>query len=130
MKKLTLALLASVAAMFVGCTTNLGVESETHPEANYDSASGEMIGRFDGDINVVFKAANTALDQLKYYRVGQKVKPNTAKIIARGPKDAFISVAISQEKPGICKAVFKYGSGNLMKCQEIYNQMSKVLKGM
>jgi len=116
------------AFALVACTTsNVAVESPAAPVAQYDSMSGEFVGRLGGDFANLMRAANSAFDDLKYYRIGEKLYTTKAKTIARGPKDIKVIVDIYQDKADSCKIVISADSGenNLIKSQEIFNKMAK-----
>ena len=122
MKKLFL-MAISATALFVGaCTTNVVVDSRAFPLASYD----EISGSFSGNINSAFKSTNIALERdLKYFRVGQIPGDNSWLIYARAELDIKIVVWLKQVQNNEVEVVIDYGSGNLMKSQQIFNAIAK-----
>ena len=116
MKKLFL-MAISATALFVGaCTTNVVVDSRAFPLASYDEISGSFSGKLAGNINSAFKSTNIALERdLKYFRL----------IYARAELDIKIVVWLKQLQNNEVEVVIDYGSGNLMKSQQIFNAIAK-----
>ncbi len=130
MKRISIFLMLSLLLFVNACTSNVGVESAQHPVAEYDSFDGNFKGKMDGNLMSVFNAANKALDQLQYYRVGEKIGETSAYTVARAKLDAEIKVRVSQdkEKVGVCIVEVKYGGGSLIKAQEIFNTMARIMR--
>ena len=126
MKKLFL-MAISATALFVGaCTTNVVVDSRAFPPASYDEISGSFSGKLAGNINSAFKSTNIALERdLKYFRVGQIPGDNSWLIYARAELDIKIVVWLKQLQNNEVEVVIDYGSGNLMKSQQIFNAIAK-----
>lgn len=126
MKKLFL-MAISATALFVGaCTTNVVVDSCAFPLASYDEISGSFSGKLAGNINSAFKSTNIALERdLKYFRVGQIPGDNSWLIYARAELDIKIVVWLKQVQNNEVEVVIDYGSGNLMKSQQIFNAIAK-----
>ncbi len=126
MKKLFL-MAISATALFVGaCTTNVVVDSHAFPLASYDEISGSFSGKLAGNINSAFKSTNIALERdLKYFRVGQIPGDNSWLIYARAELDIKIVVWLKQLQNNEVEVVIDYGSGNLMKSQQIFNAIAK-----
>jgi len=122
-----LSILFAVFAVVACTTSNVAVESPSAPVARYDSVSGEFVGRIDGDFARLMSAANAAFDDLKYYRIGEKLYTNRSHTVARGPKDIRVEIDIYQDKADSCKVVISADSGedNLIKSQELFNRMAK-----
>ncbi len=126
MKKL-IALVFSVAAIAIcGCTTNVVVDSRAFPMASYDELSGSFTAKLSGSITSAFKATNIALERdLKYFRVGQVSGDNSWLIYARGELDVKIVVSLKQKMNDEVEVVISYGSGDLVKSQQIFNAIAK-----
>ena len=126
MKKLFL-MAISATALFVGaCTTNVVVDSRAFLLASYDEISGSFSGKLAGNINSAFKSTNIALERdLKYFRVGQIPGDNSWLIYARAELDIKIVVWLKQVQNNEVEVVIDYGSGNLMKSQQIFNAIAK-----
>ena len=126
MKKL-IALVFSVAAIAIcGCTTNVVVDSRAFPMASYDEISGSFTAKLSGSITSAFKATNIALERdLKYFRVGQVSGDNSWLIYARGELDVRIVVSLKQKMNDEVEVVISYGSGDLVKSQQIFNAIAK-----
>lgn len=126
MKKL-IALVFSVAAIAIcGCTTNVVVDSRAFPMASYDEISGSFTAKLSGSITSAFKATNIALERdLKYFRVGQVSGDNSWLIYARGELDVKIVVSLKQKMNDEVEVVISYGSGDLVKSQQIFNAIAK-----
>lgn len=126
MKKL-IALVFFVAAIAIcGCTTNVVVDSRAFPMASYDEISGSFTAKLSGSITSAFKATNIALERdLKYFRVGQVSGDNSWLIYARGELDVKIVVSLKQKMNDEVEVVISYGSGDLVKSQQIFNAIAK-----
>lgn len=126
MKKL-IALVFSVAAIAIcGCTTNVVVDSRAFPMASYDELSGSFTAKLSGSIGSAFKATNIALERdLKYFRVGQVSGDYSWLIYARGELDVKIVVSLKQKMNDEVEVVISYGSGDLVKSQQIFNAIAK-----
>ena len=126
MKKL-IALVFFVAAIAIcGCTTNVVVDSRAFPMASYDELSGSFTAKLSGSITSAFKATNIALERdLKYFRVGQVSGDNSWLIYARGELDVKIVVSLKQKMNDEVEVVISYGSGDLVKSQQIFNAIAK-----
>ena len=129
MKKCLNSLLAVSTLLFCACTTNVVVDSTANPMAVYDEVSGTFTGKLPGTINNVFKATNIALERdMKLYRVGQIPGDTTWKVYARAELDLQIVVTLKQLMNDEVEVEISYGSGNLMKSQQIFNAIAKNLR--
>ena len=100
--------------------------SRAFPLASYDEISGSFSGKLAGNINSAFKSTNIALERdLKYFRVGQIPGDNSWLIYARAELDIKIVVWLKQVQNNEVEVVIDYGSGNLMKSQQIFNAIAK-----
>jgi hypothetical protein len=97
--------------------------------ATYDNLSGGFEATLSGNINNAFKATNIALERdLKYFRVGQKAKDNQWYVYARVELDVLIVVYLKQLPNDEVQVQIEYGSGNLMKSQQIFNAIAKNMR--
>ncbi len=119
----------SVAVLLGACTTNVVVDSAAHPMGSYDNISGTFEGKLSGNINNAFKATNIALERdMKFYRVGQKAKDNEWYVYARVELDVLVVVFLKQLPNDEVQVKIEYGSGNLMKSQQIFNAIAKNIR--
>ena len=126
MKKLIALVFSVVAIAICGCTTNVVVDSRAFPMASYDEISGSFTAKLSGSITSAFKATNIALERdLKYFRVGQISGDNSWLIYARGELDIKIVVSLKQKMNDEVEVVISYGSGDLVKSQQIFNAIAK-----
>ena len=126
MKKLVYLSVSAAAIFLTACTTNVTVDSPSCPMATYDDISGSFVGKLEGNINSAFKATNIALERdLKYFRVGQIPGDNSWLIYARAELDIKIVVSLEQLPNDMVEVDISYGSGNLMKSQQIFNAIAK-----
>lgn len=129
MKKYLYAVISLCALAMCACTTNVVVDSSANPMATYDELSGTFSGKLAGSINNVFKATNLALERdLKFFRVGQIPGNNAWRVYARAELDEQIVVSLAQLPNDEVNVEVSYGSGNIMKSQQIFNAISKNLK--
>ena len=129
MKKIFSFALIAVSVLLGACTTSVVVDSTAHPMATYDNLSGGFEATLSGNINNAFKATNIALERdLKYFRVGQKAKDNQWYVYARVELDVLIVVHLKQLPNDEVQVKIEYGSGNLMKSQQIFNAIAKNMR--
>ena len=129
MKKIFSFALIAVSVLLGACTTSVVVDSTAHPMATYDNLSGGFEATLSGNINNAFKATNIALERdLKYFRVGQKAKDNQWYVYARVELDVLIVVHLKQLPNDEVQVAIEYGSGNLMKSQQIFNAIAKNMR--
>ena len=126
MKKIFSFALIAVSVLLGACTTSVVVDSTM---ATYDNLSGGFEATLSGNINNAFKATNIALERdLKYFRVGQKAKDNQWYVYARVELDVLIVVYLKQLPNDEVQVKIEYGSGNLMKSQQIFNAIAKNMR--
>ena len=131
MKKLVLIAFSAVALLLGACSTYVLVDSADYPMAEYDDMTGNFEGKLKTNINTAFKATNLALEKdLQYFRVGQIPGDNSWRIFARTVLDYEIVVNLRQEKSGDVSVVISFGDGNLMKSQQIFNEIAKNVRAL
>ena len=96
--------------------------------ASYDEISGTFSGKVVGNINTAFRATNLALEDLKYFRVGQIPGNNSWLVYARALLDEQIVVSLEQLPNEEVAIEISFGSGNLMKSQQIFNAITKNMR--
>ena len=129
MKKFTSLALSFVALLLCACTTNVVVDSPAYQLGTYDEISGTFYGKLEGSLGNVFKSTNLALEKdLGYFRVGQIPSKNSWIVYARAELDLQIVVSLEQLPNNLISVEISYGSGNLMKSQEIFNAIAKNLR--
>ena len=128
MKKIIYLALSSIGIFLCSCTTNVVVDSPSFPMASYDEISGTFSGKVVGNINTAFRATNLALEDLKYFRVGQIPGNNSWLVYARALLDEQIVVSLEQLPNEEVAIEISFGSGNLMKSQQIFNAITKNMR--
>jgi len=127
MRPLLRSSLLLLAVAFVGCSTDVAVSPKGSTIASFKhnplTGNMSMTGDVNGDTQTAFHAANKALDDLGYYRVGQDTSSKTeAYVYARGVKDVYVTVSITpSQKPGQITLAVSLSSGSLPDTQAIFS---------
>jgi hypothetical protein len=134
MRTLLRSSLLFLAVAIVGCSTQVAVSPKGSTIADYKhnpvTGNTTMTGDINGDTQSAFHAANTALDSLGYFRVGQDTSSKTeAYVYARGIKDVYVTVGITPSiTPGQITLAVTLSSGSLPDTQAIFSAVLERLQ--
>ncbi|ADE54129.1 DUF3568 family protein [Coraliomargarita akajimensis] len=120
--------LALSTLFFAGCKTHVAIDPETGAEQTAVYSGGYLRGPIEGNLKEAFLRAIRELDEMGYYRTGERHGDNFIEIYARKVGDQKVVIRIrpvggdtETGAPGYTEARIRVGSwGNLAESQKIY----------
>lgn len=126
--KLFTLILGFAALCFTGCKTKVAIDPETGALQTAVYSGGYLTGPIDGDLKQAFMRAIREMDEMGYYRTGERHQERAIDIYARKVGDQKVNVRIRRNpgnsEEGIAaytEARIRVGTwGNLAESQKIY----------
>lgn len=131
--KLTQALLTALisisALFFTGCETQVALDPETGTEQTARFQAGYFFGMIEGELASTFRSTIQAVDEIGYYRTGERHTKTAVSIYARKVGDVKISIRIKETpEEGQLEMRIRVGKfGNLAESQSIFAKVNKTL---
>lgn len=121
--KALLIVLFSIAALFsTGCETQVAVDPNTGVDQTARYQAGFFFGMVEGELADTFRTTIQTLDDMGYFRTGERHEETYINIYARKVGDEKISLRLKQTpEEGILEMRIRVGNlGNLAESQTIY----------
>lgn len=124
-------LLGLVSFAFTGCQTQVAIDPNTGESQTATYQAGYFRGPLESsDLDQTFRATIRVMDEMGYYRTGERHSKSSVQIYARKVGDQKVNVRLKQvagteEEPGdYIQVRIRIGStGNLAESQAIYARL-------
>ncbi len=131
LKALLVFIVSSFTILFYsGCTTPVAIDPQTGLEQTATYTAGFFYAPVDASVSEIFRAAIREIDELGYFRTGERHGKDSIKIYARKVGDQLITVRIRQtpEAEAQSELRIRVGDlGNLAESQLIYSRIRDAL---
>ena len=115
MKTSFIAFLSICAVIFTGCTTQVAIDPMTSVEKTAKYQAGFFTAPIDAPVDQIFKIAISAVDDLGYFRTGERHKKTSVTIYARkvGDQKVVVHISPSTDKEAVAQSEVRIRIGNL-----------------
>lgn len=127
-------LLGLTSLVITGCKTKVAIDPLTGQSQTATYQAGYFFGPLETvDIKDAFRAAISVLDEMGYFRTGERHSDKSIQIFARKVGDQKVTVHLkpatgTEENPGdFIQARIRIGYGNLVESQTIYARIRAAL---
>ncbi len=116
--------------LFTGCTTQVAIDPQTGLEQSASYTAGYFYASLDASVSEIFRVAIREMDDMGYFRTGERHGKESIKIYARKVGDQLVSVRIRNilDGEGQTELRIRVGDlGNLAESQVLYARIRDAL---
>lgn len=124
-----LALFGISTFLITGCETQVAVDPETGTNQTARYQAGYFFGMIEGKLDDTFRSTIQIMDEMGYFRTGERHLKTAVSIFARKVGDEKISIRIKETaEAGQLEMRIRVGAfGNLAESQTIFARVRSVL---